>query len=277
MARDIAIASMRGTLWSYATTEGFVRYPMQAYSKISESLDVLTRVPGAILIRGNLLWTYVTPGATDGLVLTWNDPAQTAEWATPPAGGGYTPPLVTDFPTIVGSPAATTAQATTGPLVLRRATAAAGSALAGAMRPLATPPRTYTFALRIGAQLLSNRRAGIIVRDSATDRCVAAVYMHLLPTSMPRLQWEQWTATNLFQSGVLNRDYVPTAPIFLRLHDNGTNFRIDYSADDGNWATLTTVLRNAWLANPNQIGFGIGGSSGETIESTVAALHYREV
>lgn len=277
MARDIALASMRGTLWSYTNDEGFLRYPMQAYSKISESLNVITRVPGALLVRGPELWTFVEPGISDGLVLTWNDTAQLPQWATPTGAGAYAPPLVADFPTIVGSPAATTAQASTGPLVLRRAVADVTSRIAGALRPLAAPPRTYTFALRISAQLVTNRRFGIIVRDSATDRCVCAVYLHLLPTSVPRLQWEQWTNTALFHTAVFFRDYTPTTPVFLRLHDDGTNFRIDYSADAGNWATLTTVARNAWCAHPNQIGFGLGSAAVETIESTVAALHYHEV
>ena len=276
MARDIALASMRGTLWSYTNDEGFLRYPMQAYSKISESLNVVTRIPGALLVRGPELWTYVEPGIADGLVLTWDDATQLPKWATPTGGGAYTPPLVADFPTIVGSPAATTAQASTGPLVLRRAVADATSRIAGAMRPLAAPPRTYTFAVRISAQLITNRRFGLIVRDSATDRCACAVYLHLLPTSVPRLQWETWNTTALFNASVIFRDYTPTTPVFLRLHDDGTNFRIDYSADAGNWATLTTVARNAWLANPDQIGFGLGSAAVETIESTVAAIHYTE-
>ena len=276
MPRDLAVASMRGTLWSYATTEGFTRYSMATYSRVSASLDVLAQLPGSMLVRGADLWSYVPASDAGGKILTWDAATGLPTWQTPGAEAGYTPPAVADFATLVGTPAPTLEQATSGPLVLRRTPAGAATALGAALRALAAPPMTYTFGLRALAQNVTGRRVGIVLRDSATGRMLACLYLYITITSQPILRVERWT--DLVTSGIAMTSMTtfPTSPIFIRIHDDGTNFRFDYSADLGNWATLSTQARTSWVANPDQIGIAIASAAAEGFDSTVAVLHYNE-
>lgn len=274
--RDLALASMRGTLWTYTTTEGFTRYPMAAYTKVSASLDTIAQVPGSILVRGAELWTYLPPSAVAGRVLTAGEPGELPSWAETGGGGNYTPPIVSDFPTLIGTPSPTLEQATTGPLTLRKSAAGATANVAGAFKALNTPPGTYTIAVRMAAQLVSARRVGIALRDSNSGRVLTFAFFYNSTTTQPALVIEHWNSPTSFNTQQFTILVTDTAPIFLRIVDDGTNFTFQWSADCGSWSTVTTRPRYNWLVAPDQIGFVIGNTGAESIASTLAVLHYQE-
>lgn len=81
--RDVLTCVMYGTMWALVLPNGREVWPVQAQTKVSESLDVLGNDEGVILVRSDGLWIALQPG-TEGQVLTahgsgvmptWEDPA----------------------------------------------------------------------------------------------------------------------------------------------------------------------------------------------------------
>lgn len=64
LPRDLAFMMLAGTMFIVIHENGRVSYPMQIVSKVSESLDALSQVPGMMLVRGLEFWEpvpYVPP------------------------------------------------------------------------------------------------------------------------------------------------------------------------------------------------------------------------
>ena len=278
MPRDLAFATMRGTLWSYTTDEGFTRYPMQALSKVSESLDVVTKLRGALLVRGDLLWTYADPGSADGDVLTWNAANQIPEFRTPTGGQGsqYTAPLLAAYPLFTGAPAPTIVQAATNPLVLARAASASFPRIGAALRTITTPPRTYTYGLAVLANFQNNSQTGIVIRDHATGRSLIFGVTFPSAAAAPQLAVQYWTSDSAWSSTALFRVVTYGNVYMLRLLDDGINFTFSASADDANYISIGSLGRAAWCAAPSHIGFGASNRAAETMGSTVSAYHYHD-
>lgn len=173
MPRDLGIAAMRGRLWTITYTDGVRMYPMAAARDVSESLDVLSQLKGTLLVRGDSLWTPVAAGLTDDDVLAWSTLTGLPAWQARPPALLYTPPLVADFPLIIGTPLPTPEQAPTRVLVVGRTAVTPFPRLCGILRPLATPPQQYTFALTFAGGDISTRTWGLILRDNATSRCIS--------------------------------------------------------------------------------------------------------
>lgn len=63
LPRDIAFMMLAGTMAYVTLPNGRRIYPMQAMSKVSESLDSITQTPGMMLVRGPQFWeARVAPG-----------------------------------------------------------------------------------------------------------------------------------------------------------------------------------------------------------------------
>ncbi len=56
LPRDIMTMLMSGRLCSLGMVDGRILYPMAAVQDISQSLDIITQVPGMVLRRGPVLW-----------------------------------------------------------------------------------------------------------------------------------------------------------------------------------------------------------------------------
>lgn len=276
MPRDLIISSMRGRLWYIEWEDGHRSYPLAAARDISDSLDILSQYKGTLLVRGADLWIPV-PLPDHKTVLTWNVATGLPEWddATG-ASSNYSAPLAASFPVIIGTPAPTLVQASPGPLVLGRTPAAAGTFLGAALRTLSTAPRTYTFGLRHVAELVTNNKWGLVLRDSVTGRLVAFNYVMVTPTSTPRLQVDYWTSPTVWTSTPVFRILTHQNTLFLRVLDDGTNFVFSVAGDDANFQTVATLSRTAWLAVPNQLGFNIASGALENLGSTLAAFHYHD-
>jgi len=274
--RDLAVASMRGTLWSYRSSEGMVRYPMAAYSKVSASLDTIAQLPGSILYRGKLLWEYVTAPSGDNYVLAWNDAAKVPLWAQLVSGAGYSPPDPDDFPTLVSATTMALEQSPTGPLVLVREPNNATANCGLALRALRPPPAAYTFGLRVAAQHGNGRGAVIVVRDSSSGKFLSFSWLYTTSSSVPALVIERWNSENGTALGVTSRAFLATAPLFLRIEDDGTDFHFLVSADAAGWCELGTHPRTSFTAAPDQIGFGLRTAFVENIPSSVSVIHFLE-
>ncbi|MBW8018009.1 MAG: hypothetical protein FVQ82_17710 [Planctomycetes bacterium] len=82
--RDIILSAMRGRLFWFTDEDGNKWYPYMALIDISESIDVLAKAVGDVLVRGQKFWGAPPPG-NEGDRLTYH-PGSTPDWQ--PAGGG---------------------------------------------------------------------------------------------------------------------------------------------------------------------------------------------
>lgn len=274
MPRDLFIAAARGRLWMLTLEDGTKVYPMCAYRDVSESLDVLSQVKGSLLVRSGELWIPV-PIPDHKTVLTFDMALGLPEWQdTTGASSNYSAPLAAAFTLLTGSPAPTLAQAPPGPLVLGRAPASASPRIGAALHVLSAVPRRYTFGLRHFSQLLTNNAWGLVLRDHATGRLITFSYRMITPSSAPQLNVDYWTNDTLFASTPLFRVVTHQNTLFLRITDSGGNFIFAASADDANYATVATLSRTAWLANPSHVGFQVTSGAIEALASALAAFHY---
>ncbi len=62
LPRDVLMQQLYGRFCAVKLPDGRVIYPMVARQDISESLDILSQVPGTILVRGEQFWFGLEPG-----------------------------------------------------------------------------------------------------------------------------------------------------------------------------------------------------------------------
>lgn len=82
---DIYTAVMRGTMWTLVGPDATVYYPTQGRDKVSYSLDAITALPGALLIRGDSTWQGITPPTNAGQLLISTD--DLSQWKSPQDAG----------------------------------------------------------------------------------------------------------------------------------------------------------------------------------------------
>jgi hypothetical protein len=88
LIRDIQVAMMYNRMFRFTASDGRMIYGMPARQDISDALDAVCPLPGAILVRTNEGWRYITPPSDGGLVLTSSgSDAAPADWITPAAAG----------------------------------------------------------------------------------------------------------------------------------------------------------------------------------------------
>lgn len=66
---DIYLASMRGTLWAIQTSDGYTLWPEQGIEKVASSLDLITQLPGGMLVRDDATWAGIAPPDSEHMVL----------------------------------------------------------------------------------------------------------------------------------------------------------------------------------------------------------------
>lgn len=86
LPRDLWLAAMAGRLWAIDLEDGTTIWPMAAIHTLSESLDILTKTPGALIARGASLWVPIDPGPA-GYVLTSSGPDAVPSWQPSAAAG----------------------------------------------------------------------------------------------------------------------------------------------------------------------------------------------
>ena len=85
--RDIWTAAVAGRLWWFELEDGRKLFPVAARISMSQSLDVLSQVPGSILVRGSEFWVGLPPGPV-GHVLTVTAPGVIGWYPVPGLAGG---------------------------------------------------------------------------------------------------------------------------------------------------------------------------------------------
>lgn len=276
MPRDLFIAATRGRLWYLAMPNGDKVFPMCAVRDVSASLDVLGQTKGQILYRGTDLWTPLEPPAA-GDLLTFDLATGLPTWkpqAVPALN--YTPPAAADFPTIIGSSSPSLAQASTGALVFARGPSGSANNGALALRTLAAATHTYTFALTHAANWQTNGKFGLAIRDSATGRIIFYGVTVFAAGTRPVLGVDYWTSLTAYSSTPYAQTFVFTNSLFFRITRTASQFQFLFSTDDANYVQIVGLAHTAWLATPNQIGFGVFAGNLEGFGSTVAVTHYHD-
>lgn len=276
MPRDLALASMRGTLWAYTTTEGFTRWPMAALSKISQSLDVISTIKGALLTRGATLW-HAVPAATADQVLTWNATTEAWEPRNPAAGGaGYTPPSIFDFTRPENILGGVRTQAPTGPAVFYRPAPNTTNQLSGFTKNLPAAPKTYILAMHVFGTTAVDAGPAMLIGDSAANRWIAFTISKSTAAGIVEVLVEYWTSLTAFSSEAASRTGFLVGAPFLQFIDDGTNFTFKYSTDAEGWIQIFTASRTAFLAAPDRVGWGYRNRGNEVAESASSFFHYSE-
>lgn len=276
MPRDLAISSMRGTMWTY-DAEGVRRYPMQAASKVSESLDVLAQVEGMMLVRSGSLWVPIAPGDTTGKVLTWNNATKLPTWEDAGgAGGFYTPPSVGDFTTGVNASGASFVQAPTGPAVFIRPNPNATNRMNGFVKSLPSPPMTYILGCHWVGTTAQDAGPCLIVGDSSAGKYITLGCNRTNQRMEIEGMVDKWNSPTSHNSEPGQANQVHNGPVFYTLEDNGTTFTFRYGAEAAGWTTLLSESRTAFLSSPDVIGMGFRNRGFDTRFSRAIFIHWDE-
>jgi len=83
--RDVLLKAMRGRLYTWVDTDGWIWFPMAAVQDVSDSLDAIAQTVGDLLVRAADRWRPITAGPINE-VLTAKGPGVLPVWQAP--GGG---------------------------------------------------------------------------------------------------------------------------------------------------------------------------------------------
>lgn len=89
MPRDLMTMIMAGRAWWWVDEQGRKVYSVAALKDVSDSLDIISQVPGSMLYRSPTLWAVIPAGAP-GQVLTSQGPDDVPLWAAAGGGGAQT-------------------------------------------------------------------------------------------------------------------------------------------------------------------------------------------
>lgn len=224
---------------------------------VQEILDQLTATRGAVIYRGLLGWAALLPG-TSGQFLKTNGAGADPTWAAAGGGGGgLTPPVATDFPTRVNVGGETTISDLSSLLFAVDGPAAS---LTNRMMLKALPaaPRKYITRITMQGQGIANDGMGLVIRDSATGKFIKFGVNFSNPWA---IVVQYWTSPTVFSSTPFSLNVVGCNPLWLQIADDGVNFTFQIGQVNGSFYTLFSASRTAFLAAPNQIGFGVEDES----------------
>lgn len=216
---------------------------------LQDALEILSASPGAILYRGASGWEALAPG-TAGNLLSAQSGTPKLAWTAPPSGGAgvwYNPPASTSFPTLRNTPVLTDV-----PAIGLQFTGAAGSTTIRAAYQALGGDKVYTARVWFTG-MANNVSAGLAMRDSAGGRCIT--FGLDFEGSQQKLQCTQWTSDTSATSNAWGAPVIASPYAFLRVtwHSVTKTFDLDVSYDGVNFLRMQTA--NAWVTNPNQIGF----------------------
>lgn len=89
MPRDLMTMIMAGRAWCWVDEQGRKVYSVAALKDVSDSLDIISQVPGSMLYRSDTLWQVIAPGSP-GQVLTSAGADAPPLWAPTGGSGGQT-------------------------------------------------------------------------------------------------------------------------------------------------------------------------------------------
>jgi hypothetical protein len=193
-----------------------------------------------------------------GSGVTVNPPYVTISGSTYGPVFAITRPILTDFTSFASTGSTTVTDTGAGITITGTGTGGIGYYKTG---PGATPFNVTTVMLTtIGPEDFG--AAFMLGRNSATGLWIRFGIQH--DTSRLNLEVHRMNADNTFNSTTANialsRLWAGNGPLFLRISDDGTNRREQWSADGVNFSTFLSETRTTWTTC-DQFGFVTNGST----------------
>lgn len=264
LPRDILTMMMAGRLAAFVSPTGRVIWSKAVQNDVSRALDVISDVPGAMLVRGPDGWQAILPGAP-GQALVMPAEGDVPEWgeggggAGGPLGGGGADgspqadaPLLADFPVIVNSASIEYAQRDYGVRIYQ--TTGLGFATRGFFQPAPLGP--FNIYARLDTRLSqrgNNCRVGIGVRNSGTGRLATFGYF-TANAGMVRPSILIWNNPDSYAGEYTDDIWLAADIPWLRLEYDGAIFRL-YWGDGIDWVLYGSLSQDAWLGAFDQVGF----------------------
>lgn len=224
-------------------------------AEVQGVLDQLSMTQGTVLYRGAADWAALAPG-TSGQFLKTLGAGSDPTWATPAAGANpYTPPVAADFPTSLSIGAESFISDTSEGLAFNVGTGGSGTVLRCILKTIPTAPYTIIFKADFFGEGTGTDGAGLILRDSATGRLIK--FGINFGVGSGQVLVERWTNNTTFSATTKSVTNAGNIPCFRFRNDN-TNHIFEYALSiKGPWMPFLSESKTAWLANADQIGFGV--------------------
>jgi hypothetical protein len=217
------------------------------WKTVSAVLDAVGATRGQILTRGPAGWGVLSAG-TAGNVLTMGSLDPT--WAAPPGSGsaGLFSQLLSITPTSAGTGlttwlnqgTATVSDAAAG--ILLTVPSTAGNSLR--CRTMAAPSTPYTKTALIGLTSppkTDTGRAGFGWYDGSAKLQALTVFNS--GANGYGIDVENWTNVTTFSSSPYGVQPLWASPVWLRISDDGTTVKFQFSSDGMGWTTLYSIAK----------------------------------
>lgn len=242
-------------------------------TEVSESLDVISQIPGSMLIRGPQFWYGLLPGPA-GYVLTSTGEDAEPIWATSGGGGGdgydYSfglserkQPLDFEFTwENSGTYTFTQSNKPNGLRVMIEGPVGGPINNNNGIYGLVTSP-SGDFSIVAQFSLLaakSNSYAGIVIKDMTTGR-VQMFSMGQTASDPRSLRINLTNYTYSSDADGLTWRTPSVVPYWIRLDRVGSNLQWYVGADGTMWEPVASFAANTWLASIDKIGMGFWANS----------------
>lgn len=166
-----------------------------------------------------------------------------------------TPPLIANFPTLLGIGAETTLTDLSDGANMTVGTGGSGTVVRCMLKAYPTAPFSVVFKIKVMADQSTSDGMGLIIRDSAGGRLIK-FGTELGGAGGPIVQ--RWNSNVSFSGTYIGGSGVG-GDIYYKFEDDGTNHKFYVSGSkDGPWYPYFSQSRTAWLPSTmDQIGFGI--------------------
>lgn len=100
-------------------------------------------------------------------------------------------------------------------------------------------------------------QTGLVLYDEATGRLLTMVYSHGNGSMIEVAQWNSVTSFQGVLAAITNYAFTAgIAPVWLRIQDDGSQYRFSLSGDGRTWEQIASNSRTAWLS-ATRIGWGV--------------------
>jgi hypothetical protein len=278
LTRDILMKAASGNLITMVTNDGRTWMgAMEANSQIQTLLDAITFEPGAILVRTPAGWLGLEPPTAIQQFLGFDLSVGYPQWMDGGGGGGdpdYMIPLAADFPTAFGT--ATITDTAHGMCIT---SAAVGSPqLHGYAQPVGSADFDLYTRL-VNSNFWDNYNgACVAIGDSASGKWIIHNYQSTggaggVAQGMNVSQYNSITSYGSDAGGGL-----PAAgpSMWSKIHFDAASKRFSFycSLDGENWRAQ--AINNAWLTNPDLIGYGVQADNGGVAPACCIAFSLRQ-
>jgi hypothetical protein len=256
------------------TPDGNIADGVTIHADAQAILDEITATRGALLYRGLLGWTALTPG-TSGQFLKTNGAGADPAWAA--AGGGGTawdflPPTAASFSLVSGDATqlALTDDSNVGLITQFNSAATGGQVMRCAFRTLSNKALDWTLTIKMKMLIpsINYRGIGILLYDS-----LSANNIGFEVTTDSGLRVAKWTnllgtgGVNLATQNVTAGTYIE----WLQVVHTGGNYIFNISENGKLWVEHSRVVDTAQMANrADKVGISLYNlNSGSVCQATV--------